>query len=309
MNKKLILCVLTAFGLAACSSDDGQESASTTKRPLTVVVSENLLTDSSNEAKSRDAHNTRGAVITTETLGNFEMCAIPTKSFYTVEKSGSTWKTTPESWPDVGDNDKISFYAYNVGSDPENRNCFYPDGSNSSISFTIDESPSGHIDLLVAKQENISEAGTGGVVHLTFDHACAAVNFKVRLTEKLFEQLSGEKLTIQNIQLQNVVNAGTYYFKTGWTDISDANKGTYTLSSASVDVTTASQSFDGGTLFMIPQTLGEDAVFSFQYSLDGSNWTAKSISLKGAEWKAGEIYTMDIAIGTKVVKIPTPAES
>lgn len=305
MNKKLILCVLTAFGLAACSSDDGQESASTTKRPLTVVVSENPLTNSANEAKSRDEHSTRGPVITTESLKSFEMCAIPTKSFYTVKKSGGTWKTTPESWPsNVENDDKISFYAYNVG-----HNCFYPDTSNPYITFTVDKSPSSHIDLLVAKQENISEAGTGGVVHLTFDHACAAVNFKVRLTEKLFEQLSENKLTIRNIQLQNVVNAGTYYFKTGWTDISNANKGTYTLSSASVDVTTASQSFDGGTLFMIPQTLGNDAAFSFQYSIDGSSWTDASIMLAGAKWKAGEIYTMDIAIGTKVVKIPTPAES
>lgn len=304
MNKKLILCVLTAFGLAACSSDDGQESASTTKRPLTVVVSENPLTNSANEAKSRDEHSTRGPVITTESLESFKMCAISPVKYYSVTKGDKTWTVDPAYWPDVNNDDEISFYAYNVG-----HNCFYPDTSNPYITFTVDKSPSSHIDLLVAKQENISEAGTGGVVHLTFDHACAAVNFKVRLTEKLFEQLSENKLTIQNIQLQNVVNAGTYYFKTGWTDISDANKGTYTLSSASVDVTTASQSFDGGTLFMIPQTLGEDAVFSFQYSLDGSNWTAKSISLKGAEWKAGEIYTMDIAIGTKVVKIPTPAES
>lgn len=303
MNKKLILCVLTAFGLAACSSDDGQESASTTKRPLTVVVSENPLTNSANEAKSRDEHSTRGPVITTESLKSFKMCAIPTKSFYTVEKSGSTWKTTPESWPDVGDNDKISFYAYNVGSDPENRNCFYPDGSNSSISFTIDESPSGHIDLLVAKRENVSYTGTGGVVHLTFDHACAAVNIEVRLTNTLSGNLTGRKLSIQDIMLKNVVKSGTYYYKDGGRWENSSQKGSYTLSSSSIEVTTTPQTLDGGTLFMIPQTLGEDAVFSFQYSLDGNNWTAKSISLKDTEWKAGEIYTMDIAIGTKTIPI------
>lgn len=303
MNKKLILCVLTAFGLAACSSDDGQESASATKRPLTVVVSENLLTDSSNEAKSRDAHNTRGAVITTETLGNFEMCAIPTKSFYTVEKSGSTWKTTPESWPDVGDNDKISFYAYNVGSDPENRNCFYPDGSNSSISFTVEELASSQKDLLVAKRENVSNAETGGVVQLTFDHVCAAVNIEVRLTNTLSRNLKGKPLSIEAIMLKNVVKAGTYYYKDGGRWENSSQRGSYTLSSSSIEVTTTPQTLDGGTLFMIPQTLGEDAVFSFQYSLDGNNWTAKSISLKDTEWKAGEIYTMDIAIGTTTIPV------
>ncbi len=303
MNKKLILCVLTAFGLAACSSDDGQESASATKRPLTVVVSENLLTDSSNEAKSRDAHSTRSAVITTETLGNFEMCSTATNDYYTVKKSGGTWSTAPTNWPDVGNNDKISFYAYNVGHDPRNLNCFYPDGSNSSISFTVEELASSQKDLLVAKREDVSYAETGGVVRLTFDHACAAVNIEVRLTNKLSEKLTGGKLNIRYIKLENVVNAGTYYYKAGGIWEHSSQKGSYTLSSSSIEVTTTPQTLDGGTLFMIPQTLGEDAVFSFQYSLDGSNWTAKSISLKGAEWKAGEIYTMDIAIGTTTIPV------
>ena len=309
MNKKLILCVLTAFGLAACSSDDGQESASTTKRPLTVVVSENPLTNSANEAKSRDEHSTRGPVITTESLESFEMCAISPVKYYSVTKGDKTWKTTPESWPDVGDNDKISFYAYNVGHDKHNLDCFYPDTSNPYITFTVDELPSSHIDLLVAKRENVSYTETGGVVQLTFDHACAAVNIEVRLTNTLSGNLKGKPLSIGAIMLKNVVKAGTYYYKDGGRWENSSQKGSYTLSSSSIEVTTTPQTLNGGTLFMIPQTLGEDAVFSFQYSLDGINWTAKSISLKGAEWKAGEIYTMDIAIGTKVIKIQTPAES
>lgn len=303
MNKKLILCVLTAFGLAACSSDDGQESASTTKRPLTVVVSENPLTNSANEAKSRDEHSTRGPVITTESLESFEMCAISPVKYYSVTKGDKTWTVDPAYWPDVNNDDEISFYAYNVGHDPQYSTCFYPNGSNPFISFTVEELASSQKDLLVAKRENVSNAETGGVVQLTFDHACAAVNIEVRLTNTLSGNLKGKPLSIGAIMLKNVVKAGTYYYKDGGRWENSSQRGSYTLSSSSIEVTTTPQTLNGGTLFMIPQTLGNDAVFSFQYSIAGGSWTDASIMLAGAKWKAGEIYTMDIAIGTKVIKI------
>lgn len=285
MNKKICICTLAALALMSCSSsgDDEQQGAPPAKHPLIVVVNENPFVDENGNAQAPMRQGTRGPAITTETLSSFFMNY--TVNQYEVTKTGTGWAAKPFNWPVANNDESISFYAYNAGT--------YTSESTNYLSFTVPENARTQTDLLVAKHENISYNDAGGQVSLTFDHACAAVDFELRMSELLSQTHSS--LIITDIQLRNVTNNGDYYYTNDeWTNI--RGKGEYTLNNSEMTLTKEPQPLTCGTLFMIPQTLGEDAVLCFKY--DGKD---KTISLKGAEWKKGTRYVMDIVIGKKTL--------
>ena len=120
MNKNIFICALTTLTLAACSSDDDAPSTPpAAERRLTVVVNETpFVSADGGEAKER--MDTRGSIITMNSLKEFTMNYGDNK--YSFTKNNNTW--TSFSWPTgVENNVTINFYAYNAGT-------YVPNGNN-----------------------------------------------------------------------------------------------------------------------------------------------------------------------------------
>lgn len=309
--------VATAFvlvGATACSSgDDGDEPANPTptnptERKLVIGASANPWLD-----ENGNARETRGAVITTETLNGFSMHWNQDESSYadyTVKRgSDGKWIPTPTNndsqvggvWPSVDNSAPISFYAHTARIFNYNYN-----GGNRYISFSIEEASANQSDLLLSRVTNVTYSGTGGVIWFTFDHACAAVEFNIQITNKLRTQL-GTDLTVNSVVLKNIANTGDCHYSTSsgnhigrWENVSgNAN---YTLTQAYMKVDTSPVALPCKTLFIIPQTLGESAGLEIGYTSSAQKDTTAVISLAGTEWKAGHLYPINIVLGTTLIK-------
>lgn len=292
MNRFFFFCIGASLAFMACSSDDGNEPGMPpVERPLTVVVNETPFADENGDSQAPRRMDTRGSAVTTEGLTEFTMSY--NNNIYRFSKSGTTWTSTDlNSWPNVDNNTPVSFYAYNAGT--------YNSGAN-YLSFVADENASTQTDLLVAKQEGITYNDTKGQVSLTFDHACAAVDFTISITPKLAEKLKGGNLTVNEVVLELVAKQGDYYFSGEWENVNTPTN--YTLTSAeSMAVGTDEQTLPCGTLFLIPQTLGSDAQFYITYTLAGETKTTQ-INLDGESWQAGYQYTMHIGLGTANIQV------
>lgn len=288
MNTKTILCLLAAACLTACSSDD-DEQITPTERPLTVVVGENPMPEE--DAEGRNAPATRGTEITTESLASFSMNYGESK--YNFTKSGSEWSTN--NWPGVGNDQAITFYAYNGGT-------YYHNSGSPYLSYTMATNASDTQDLLVAKSDAVSYNGTNpkGTVPLTFDHICVALDFKVKITDALQTSLgSGNSLTIKSIKLQGIKNTGNYNYTDGnWTAVSGSAN--YTLTNSAIDVTTEAQPLSCGTLFIIPQAVTNDTKLVITFIDSKSSESEKTISLSNVIWNSSRKKTVTIKIGTNL---------
>lgn len=285
MNKKIFIYTLTTLALAACSSDDdGTATPPTPERHLTVVVNEKPF-ESADGSKARERMDTRGNVITTSSLSGFKMNYGENR--YTIKKVNQEWTTTPNTWPTVGYDTKITFYAYTAGT-------YYSAGN--YLSFTAEENARSTTDLLVAKSLSTSYNDAKGQVNLTFSHACAAIYFTAEISNKLYEK-SGN-LTVNEIVLKNVVKQGDYNFSTKlWKPSSTITD--YTLNNSDITATTTSQNLNNGDpLFLIPQTLSGSARFEITYNTDEKT----SIPLNGVTVEAGKEYHMNIVLGTANIK-------
>jgi hypothetical protein len=308
MNKQKILIALflTAGLIAACSSDDertapvspsndGQPSADNV-RPISVEVTQTPLTPDDPSARSM---TTRSAVTTTETLSRFYMRGIYSNltSEYTVSKSDDTWTVTPNTWPGGSDNDDPTpFYAFTDGT-------FYDNSGTPYISFTIAENASTQHDLLVAKN-NVAYSDHSGKVPLTFNHACAALEFNVYMTNKLSTWLAGKTLTVSRIILRNVSNTGKYYFESSsWNDVSGSAY--YTLANSDMNITTESQALSSKYLFVIPQSRDANGTtgtyLEINYTFSGQTQSTANIHL-AVDWQAGKQYTINIKLGTSTIR-------
>lgn len=313
--------VATAFvlvGATACSSgDDGDEPANPTptnptERKLVIGVKANPWLD-----ENGNARETRGAVITTETLQQFFMDAYNSSGLlanYTVNRNNdNSWIPTPDNnqggWP--GDkNTPVSFYAHTAD------NCYKDDSGNYYVAFTVEEASANQSDLLLSRVTNVTYSGTGGVIWFTFDHACAAVEFNIQITNKLKTEKNIESLTVNSVALKNIANTGDCYYSTGsgnqWKNVGDISepgdqKGytNYTLNTGALTVTTSPKPLPCNTLFVIPQKLGTDTKLVINYTLSDKENTAE-IPLKetdkDTEWKAGHLYPINIVLGTTLIQ-------
>lgn len=289
--------LLIAATLAACSSDDDTEpqNPATTPavaqpelRPMYVDVTENALTD---EAEARQETTTRAAITTTSTLSAFSMNYMDNE--YDFSKTNDVWSTN--TWPGVDNAIPIDFYAYTGGT-------FDYNGGNPYLRFTGEELANAQHDLLVATHKNISYNDAEGHVSLHFQHACAAVNFRIGQSQAL----SNTTPTFKSIQIVGVCNQGTYYYDTpAWSNVS--GNATYTLKSSDnieIPVTDKTNNnayvLDCGYLFMIPQAHG-NAVIHIGYTVGTSEVKYADIPLT-VNWEAGYKYTVDIRLGTNTIK-------
>ena len=226
-RQKIIFLLFAVCLFAACSNEDEPINP-----PLVIRVTENPIAPNNVARRGQVVDNTNFSAFTMR-YGNEDT------NPYTVTKSGDTWSTSPKDSPS-GTN---TFYAFSAGTFNWN------DGS-PYIHFDVDASVTQQKDLLVAKTDPI----TGNEVDLSFDHICSAVQFKICKTAAM----AGYDITVNTVDLCNVVNQGDYYFNTeAWS--LGSSKTYYTLNTAPITLGTEATDLDlaSGTeyLFMIPQTL------------------------------------------------------
>lgn len=230
-RQKIILLLFAVCLFAACSNEDEPINP-----PLVVRVTENPMTDAT--APNNVAR--RGQVVDNSNFSAFTMRYGNEYTYtYTVTKSGSTWSTSPTSSPS-GTN---TFYAFSAGT-------FNWNGGSPYLSFSVENNVTPQKDLLVAKTDPI----TGNEVNLSFNHICSAVQFKICKTAAMADYV----ITVNTVDLCNVVNQGDYDINTGDWSLG-SSKTYYTLNTAPFTLGTEATDLDlaSGTeyLFMIPQTL------------------------------------------------------
>ncbi len=268
------MIALVAATLGACSSEDNepvpqqpatqQPSTQPEARPLTITVSETPFINPDDQSGSR---GTRAAITNTSTLSAFKMNYVYTSGsratngydgkINVTRVSDNSWSIGDGStgWPiiddDNRDNIEVTWYAYS------NASSFImgETASDDYIGFTVNDTPADQHDLLVAKT-SATWNNCHGNLSLTFDHACAALRFWM----KKAKNLSDYTLTVSNVVLHNVVNAGDYYFGSqSWTlGATTFDYPLYFLSPAtSLDDTDfiALDTSAGPYLFLIPQEL------------------------------------------------------
>lgn len=276
---------MSVIALAACGDNDDAVTTpvepAPTPRLLTVEVSENPMQD--NEASAREMKRTAAAT-TTATLSSFTMNY--TDAWYNnFTKTGGTWSTA--DWPyGVNENTKIDFYAYNAGSFQWNSGTPY-------VSFTMDEDAFSQKDLLVATHKQISYNDAKGKVSLTFDHACAAVQFQICQTKKVTDE--GKNFIINSVVLKNVCKNGDYYYDSGWT--LGSNLTDLTLTNSTITLTTAYQLLPCQWLFLIPQS--QDGIqLEIKYTVDEGAEKTKILNVGTDSWEQGKQYTVNIRVGS-----------
>lgn len=247
---KLLILLLIATGLAACSNDD--EVAPVLERPITVTVSEKPFTaPTSNAAPVR---STRAAITTTETFSAFSIDYVygskPSRGQHTATKTAGTWNVEG-SWPFIDTDNIVNWYAHNDGTFN-----WDDDEGTPYIYFSVDENAAKQKDLLVATLY-ASYEDCGGHLNFTFDHATAAIRFYV----KKANNLSDYTLKVSSVKLSGVVKAGNYYYNTSTWTLGDATS-SYTLYDGTAKTLSnldyeALDATDAPYLFLIPQTLTE----------------------------------------------------
>ena len=285
MKKPTIFSIMAMACLVACTSDNLEEPKPEeqvqTPRLLTVEVTENPLLDENGGAKQA---KTRADEITTQTLKAFFMNY--QANYYTFTKTGSTWSTN--SWPtDIASSAKIDFYAYNGGT-------FNWNNGNPHLDFAVDKSsPASHqTDLLVAKN-NVAFNDHSGKVPLTFDHACAAVEFYVCKTSGVADK----QVVITSVTLSGVKDQGSYDYSSGWT--LGESTASYLLTTGSITLTTEKQRLPCGYLFLIPQTK-TGLTLNVNYTVNTGEEQSHDFNLSGI-WNAGYEYTVNINMGTSII--------
>ena len=280
-KKQIMLLLATATLFAACggSDDEAVTPAPQPQQPrmLTVEVSERPLQTEGTPKAPRRA----GAATTTETLNTFRMCTNVSGYIWSEEltKTAGKWTT---KWPSSSE-EKYNFYAYNVGSAKE----FVWNGGDPYVSFVMEEEVDNQKDFLVAKTaEAKSWSETGGKVSLTFDHACAAVQFFVYKEESV-------TYVVKEIKLLNVKKQGNYYFSKSWRNIDNSTN--YTLTRGDITPTSTKELLPKGWLYVIPQSK-EGMQLQIKYTKDGGTEKTMPIYLSGS-WEAGNQYTVNIKIG------------
>lgn len=277
---------MTAVCLTGCSSNDDSEPKlnGQTPRPMYVEVL----------GVSRSA-----APTTTETLSTFAVHYEGNR--YKYIKEGEKW--TEGSWPTgVANDQKIDFYADTYTYNDTHSSSYNYNNGNPYIHFTVDGNASSQHDLLVSDCKQVSYAETGGHVSFHFTHACAAPHFTVQLTDAISTACGGS-LTVKDIVLKNVNNAGNYYYATkSWGELSGS--ASYTLINSPITVTTAKQSLSSGYLFMIPQTRAADGTngthLEITYNKGGED--KQAIIPLDIDWQAGKSYPINILLGTAVIE-------
>ena len=147
--------------------------------------------------------------------------------------------------------------------------------------------------------QQIAYSDAGGRVSLSFNHACAAIQFKIGQSKTL----AYKSVTFNSITLVDVYKSGKYYYNQtpAWQE--QSGNAYYTLEDASsISIPVSTKTHDNarllncGCLFMIPQA-HSNAKIRIKYNTDKT----AEILLGDINWEAGKLYTISIRLGTKTI--------
>lgn len=291
--------MLTA-SFAACSSYD-EEQAATTGTTLLIEVSEEPMTYTvgSRSVGTRSAVYTMGNVNTlylsdnrtTETDGILNL---------EIHREGYRWTVQDYNWPSSMEN--VSFFSWNTRSELQYDAGYY------YIPHAVEQNASSQTDLLVA---TTTVPKNSSRIQLSFNHACAAVNFTISKTEKLRDC----QVIVKKVKLHNIIDEGDYYIGRANPWVYRNSKTYYTIRSTEGEVIGTDPTplmAANDYMFMIPQSLTawdkssnlQNCYFSIECTINGTI-EAKPINFNGTAyipfapaWEAGTMYTVDILLGT-----------
>ena len=169
-------------------------------------------------------------------------------------------------------------------------------GAATSFTYTVPTTVTEQKDIVYASASVSGDYGQA--VPLTFEHIMAAVNFKVGTIAHG---------TIKSITLKGVYNTGIYNFSNGqWAILNqdESHKSDYNVPLAggqfNVDGNIASDTFindqNSGTLFMIPQIVGEGATVEVVFAAPGANDRVLTASIAGDDWGKDIVTNYTISI-------------
>ncbi len=203
-------------------------------------------------------------VIVDDLYGGFDVSAIYTGTGtafgnFTVSYSGGAWGYGTEVYHPT---DGLSHYTV-VGTETG----FAAGGTSATFGYTA----VGQEDLIAAATTTTAANATA---NLTFKHLLSQVNFAVNGLED-----TNIAITISDISLSNLENAGTYTLGNGnegtWA-LAGTNTGAYTSALTAQSDPTATYTFMGSSLMLMPQAFTEDFTdggFSFTYTLKDGDVT------------------------------------
>lgn len=207
-----------------------------------------------------------------------------------VDRSASWTPSKEYHWPADG---QLHFTAYSpYRSEPESEGIVSLPGKydSPSIGFKVPADVADQFDFLVAESR---DAGSSPC-KLTFDHALSAIRFS-----------AGAELvpcTVRSIKVSNVYDSASLDLETAeWSGLSgkvsyliEVNKTLYAAEGSEyVEAGTLISDIDN-ILFLMPQTLGDDASVEMVIESDGNTYTLRG-NLSGQEWQSGKTYTYKIS--------------
>ena len=245
---------------------------------------------------------TRGSKFTKEQLNSMRVWGTltPTSGDAFTYINGDTYTkqtneefTTPEVylWPGSG---TLKFDVF--ANLPNDVTINESNGAATSFTYTVPTAVAEQKDIVYASASVSGDYGQA--VPLTFEHILAAVNFKVGTIAHG---------TIKSITLKGVYNTGIYNFSNSqWAILNqnDSHKSDYNVPLAGgqfkVDGNTASDTFindqNSGTLFMIPQIVGEGATVEVVFAAPNSNDRTLTASIAGDDWGKDIVTNYTISI-------------
>ena len=177
-----------------------------------------------------------------------------------------------------------------------------------SFDYSVSENVTAHKDVMVANSLGLNKE-TGRPVWLTFKHLLASVRFVVG---------DMQFIKIESLSIENVYG-GTVTFTYDKQQNAWASSAPTTIVSFTPDFVDTSGlpkgaeiagNVNNATMFMIPQTLPQDAEVKVSYTalLTGEKKSG-TVKIGGQKWEAGKDYAYTFNIGTKFdVTIPTPKD-
>lgn len=316
--KKVKFVVVIMTLVAACMfSSCNKQPVSGGRQPIGFVV---------------NSASTKSAPITTESLkaapyGSFLSSSFTTRSgeaYYAgavASYADPYWPVNGQYWPE--DMSHLDFWSFAPTSEFSGIPVTYS-GNHKSVTFSYapysqpeDRSDAtNQKDLIVAFTENCqAESLTDRVVPVTFNHALAAVRFKVGTIDTAFEH--ADKVQILGVSLEGIKGQGTCEASyAGGEDIdftwtssdptsyiqlySQTEPVTYASEGMYLDSFSTDKTVMGEDVFMlIPQTL-TDASVTINWAMNGIQYSSRTKLVKnGLKLDAGVVYTFTIDLSKK----------